>query len=65
MNFICKTCEKQFKPTLIGGELYMVRGIHFATNEAEEQGFLALNDAENESKRDFIANGGSPELTGY
>ena len=27
--------------------------------------FLEMNDLENESKRDFIANGGSPELTGF
>lgn len=29
------------------------------------QAFLEMNDAENEAKRDFIANGGSPDLTGY
>ena len=30
-----------------------------------EEEYLELMDAENEAKRDFIANGGSPELTGY
>jgi len=31
----------------------------------EERSFIEQMDNENEAKRDFIANGGSPELTGF
>ena len=36
MKFICTTCKKQFKPTIINGKPYMVNGIHFATNMTEQ-----------------------------
>jgi hypothetical protein len=36
MKFICDNCKKNFKPTMINGELYQVNGMHYSTNQEPE-----------------------------